>query len=36
MLQANLLAIPIVSQAAMRDSLLQYGPVNQTNVIQKD
>src|SRR5581483_9882710 len=28
-----LLAIPIVNQAGMRDSLLQYGPVNQTDVI---
>jgi hypothetical protein len=32
-LQAYLLAIPIVNQAGMRDSLLQYGPVNQTDVI---
>jgi hypothetical protein len=32
-LQAYLLAIPIVNQAAMRDSLLKFGPVNSTNVI---
>jgi hypothetical protein len=32
-LQAYLLAIPIVNQAGMRDSLLQYGPANQTDVI---
>ena len=32
-LQAYLLAIPIVNQAGMRDSLLKFGPVNQTNVI---
>jgi hypothetical protein len=32
-LQAYLLAIPIVNQAGMRDSLLQYGPVNQTDAI---
>src|SRR5215472_3467394 len=32
-LQAYLLAIPIVNHAGMRDSLLQYGPVNQTDVI---
>jgi len=32
-LQAYLLAIPIVNQAGMRDSLLKFGPVNSTNVI---
>ena len=32
-LQAYLLAIPIVNQAGMRDSLLKFGPVNKTNVI---
>ncbi len=32
-LQAYLLAIPIVNQASMRASLLEFGPVNQTNVI---
>ena len=32
-LQAYLLAIPIVNQAGMRDSLRQFGPDNQTNVI---
>jgi hypothetical protein len=32
-LQAYLLAIPIVNQAGMRDSMLQYGPANQTDVI---
>ena len=32
-LQAYLLAIPIVNQAGMRDSILKFGPVNQTNVI---
>ena len=32
-LQAYLLAIPIVNQAGMRDSLLKFGPVNQTDVI---
>ena len=32
-LQAYLLAIPIVNQAGMRDSILKYGPVNQTDVI---
>ena len=35
-LQAYLLAIPIVSQVAMRDSLRQRGPDNQTNVIWED
>jgi len=32
-LQAYLLAIPIVNQAAMRESLRKFGPVNTTNVI---
>ena len=32
-LQAYLLAIPIVNQAGMRDSLRKFGPVNTTNVI---
>jgi hypothetical protein len=32
-LQAYLLAVPIVNQAGMRDSVGQFGPVNQTNVI---
>lgn len=32
-LQAYLLAIPIVNQAGMRDSLRAFGPDNQTNVI---
>ena len=32
-LQAYLMAIPIVNQAGMRDSIGQYGPVNQTDVI---
>lgn len=32
-LQAYLLAIPIVNQAAMRDSELKYGPANQTDLI---
>ena len=32
-LQAYMLAIPIVNQAGMRDSLRQFGPDNQTNVI---
>jgi hypothetical protein len=32
-LQAYLLAIPIVNQAGMRDSIGQYGPVNQTDDI---
>jgi hypothetical protein len=35
-LQAYLLAIPIVNQVAMRDSLRQRGPDNQTNVIWED
>ena len=32
-LQAYLLAIPIVNQAGMRDSIRQYGPDNRTDVI---
>ena len=32
-LQAYLMAIPIVNQAGMRDSLAQFGPVNQTDVL---
>lgn len=32
-LQAYLLAIPMVNQAGMRESLRKFGPVNQTNVI---
>ena len=32
-LQAYLLAVPIVNQAGMRDTLLTFGPVNRTNVI---
>ena len=32
-LLAYLMAIPIVNQAGMRDSIGQYGPVNQTDVI---
>ena len=32
-LQAYLLGIPIVNQASMRDSLRQFGPDNQTDVI---
>lgn len=32
-LQACLMAIPIVNQAGMRDSISQNGPVNQTDVI---
>ena len=32
-LQAYLLAIPIVNQASMRDSLRKFGPNNQTDVI---
>ena len=35
-LQAYLLAIPMVNQASMRDSLRQYGPDNQTDVIWED
>jgi len=32
-LQAYLLAIPIVNQAGMRDSMRRFGPDNQTDVI---
>jgi hypothetical protein len=32
-LQAYLMAIPVVNQAGMRDSLGQFGPANQTDVI---
>lgn len=32
-LQAYLLAIPIVNQAGMRESLMTFGPVNRTDVI---
>jgi hypothetical protein len=32
-LQAYLLAIPIVNQASMRESLKEFGPINQTDVI---
>ena len=32
-LQAYLMAIPIVTQAGMRDSISKFGPVNQTDVI---
>jgi hypothetical protein len=32
-LQAYLMAIPVVNQAGMRDSLAQFGPANQTDVI---
>ena len=32
-LQAYLLAIPIVNQIGMRDSLSKFGPQNQTDVI---
>ncbi len=32
-LQAYLMAIPIVNQAGMRDSLAQFGPANQTDVL---
>ncbi|MFO1090644.1 MAG: DUF1254 domain-containing protein [Hyphomicrobiales bacterium] len=35
-LQAYLLAIPIVNQAGMRDSLLKFGPANSTDVIWQD
>jgi hypothetical protein len=35
-LQAYLLAIPIVNQAGMRDSLRTFGPDNRTNVIWED
>jgi hypothetical protein len=32
-LQAYLMAIPIVNQAGMRDSLRKFGPDNQTDVV---
>ncbi len=35
-LQAYLMAIPIVNQAGMRDSLSKFGPANQTNVLWED
>ncbi len=35
-LQAYLLAIPIVNQAGMRDSLRKFGPDNQTDVIWEE
>ena len=35
-LQAYLMAIPIVNQAGMRDSLRKFGPDNQTDVIWED
>ena len=35
-LQAYLLAIPIVNQASMRDTLKEFGPVNYTDVIWED
>jgi hypothetical protein len=35
-LQAYLMAIPIVNQAGMRDSLAKFGPANETNVIWED
>jgi len=35
-LQAYLLAIPIVNQAGMRDSMRKFGPDNQTDVIWED
>jgi hypothetical protein len=35
-LQAYLLAIPIVNQVGMRDTLRKYGPVNQTDVIWEE
>lgn len=35
-LQAYLMAIPIVNQAGMRDSLRQFGPENQTDVLWED
>jgi hypothetical protein len=30
------MAIPVVNQAGMRDSIRQYGPDNQTDVIWED
>jgi hypothetical protein len=35
-LQAYLMAIPIVNQAGMRDSIRNFGPYNQTDVIWED
>lgn len=35
-LQAYLMAIPIVNQAGMRDSLRKFGPDNQTDVLWED
>ena len=35
-LQAYLMAIPIVNQAGMRDSLSKFGPANQTDVLWED
>ena len=35
-LQAYLMAIPIVNQAGMRDSLRQFGPDNRTDVLWED
>jgi len=35
-LQAYLLALPIVNQVGMRDTLRKYGPVNQTDVIWEE
>lgn len=35
-LQAYLMAIPIVNQAGMRDSIGKFGPVNQTDVMWED
>jgi hypothetical protein len=35
-LQAYMLAIPMVNQASMRDSLRKFGPDNQTDVIWED
>jgi hypothetical protein len=35
-LQAYLMAIPIVNQAGMRDSIRKFGPDNQTDVIWED
>jgi len=35
-LQAYLMAIPIVNQAGMRDSIRKFGPDNQTNVVWED
>jgi hypothetical protein len=35
-LQAYLMAIPVVNQAGMRDSIRQFGPDNQTDLIWED